>query len=50
MLTWCRKKSIINYFNSADPVDGFICDELGGRVEFQVKSGKFKSPVIRTFS
>jgi hypothetical protein len=50
MLTWCRKKSRLNYLNSADPVDGFICDEFGGRVEFQVSSGKLKSRVIRTFS
>ena len=50
MLTWWKKKSNASSLNSDDPAEILLSDLVGTRLEFQVKSGKLKSPVIRTLS
>jgi hypothetical protein len=50
IFTWCKKKSNVSSLNSDEPTEGVLSDIFGRREEFQVKSGKLKSPVISTLS
>ena len=50
MLTCSRKKSNVSSLNLEVPAKVFLSGVIATSLEFQVRSGKLKSPATRTLS